>query len=209
VIDLRSVAAVLLDLDGTLVDSDAAVARAWRTWARSHGLDPEAILAVSAGHPAAATIRRVAPHLGDGDVEREGRIQLALQYEDLGDVTAGAGAGVLLEALERLRLPWAVVTSADRRLARARLRAAGITAPKLVTVEDVREGKPAPDGYLLAAERVGVEPARCLVVEDSTAGIEAGRRAGMPVASLRCVGGDLDLRDLGELAALLANATIG
>lgn len=206
-IDLRRVAALLLDLDGTLVDSDAAVSRAWRTWAGSNGLDATAILEVSPGRPAASTIRRVAPHLGDEDVEREARIQLSLQYEDLDDVVPAEGAAELTETLALLRWPWAVVTSGDRRLARSRLRAAGVAVPELVTIEDVREGKPAPEGYLIAAARIGVEPGRCLVVEDSAAGIEAGRRAGMPVAGLRGAGGDLPIGDLGKLARLLMETT--
>jgi HAD superfamily hydrolase (TIGR01509 family) len=202
-IDQRPVGALLLDLDGTLVDSDAAVARAWRRWAGWHGLEPVAILAGSAGRPATTVVKRAAPHLDDDDVKREGRALLALQYEDLEDVVAAEGSAALLETLEVLRLPWAVVTSADRRLARARLRTAGISASQLITVEDGREGKPAPEGYLLASARLGVEPGHCLVVEDSAAGIEAGRRAGMRVAGLRGAGGDLAVRDLRALARLL------
>jgi beta-phosphoglucomutase-like phosphatase (HAD superfamily) len=95
------------------------------------------------------------------------------------------------------------VTSADRRLARARLDAAGIAPPVLVTVEDVSRGKPDPEGFQLAARRLGVEPPACLVVEDSEPGIAAGRAAGMLVASLRGLPGDVVLRDLRELAELL------
>ncbi len=174
---IRAVAAVLLDMDGTLVDSDAAVARAWDIWARAHHIDHDAVMAISPGQPAAVTIGQVAPHLSTEDVDREARVQLGLQYQDLDDVVAAPGALELIETLAMLRIPWAVVTSADRRLARARLGAARIEPPQVITVEDVTEGKPAPDGYLLAAARLGVEPRRALVVEDSAAGIEAGRRA--------------------------------
>lgn len=96
-----------------------------------------------------------------------------------------------------------VVTGAGRGLADARLRAAGIDPPLLVTLEDVRRGKPDPDGFLLAAARLGTDPRRCLVVEDSAPGIEAGRRAGALVASLRGLPADLRLRDLSQLAGLL------
>jgi HAD superfamily hydrolase (TIGR01509 family) len=95
------------------------------------------------------------------------------------------------------------VTSADRALAAARLRAAGAEPPVLVTVEDVAVGKPDPEGYLLAARLVGVHPARCLVVEDSRPGIEAAHAAGMTVAALRNLPGDVALADLRQLAELL------
>jgi beta-phosphoglucomutase-like phosphatase (HAD superfamily) len=96
-----------------------------------------------------------------------------------------------------------VVTGAGTRLARTRLRAAGIDPPLLVSLDDVPAGKPAPDGFLLAAARLGVEPRRCLVVEDSVPGVEAGRRAGTLVAALRGLPADLGIADLGELAELL------
>ena len=107
------------------------------------------------------------------------------------------------ELLAALRLPWAVVTSADVRLAKARLGAAGIEAPLLVTVEDVRVGKPDPEGYLRAAELLGVAPEHCLVVEDAEVGVTAGRAAGAQVAALKGIEGDLPIPDLGALARLL------
>jgi sugar-phosphatase len=102
-----------------------------------------------------------------------------------------------------LQLPWAVVTSADVRLATARLAAAGIEPAVLVTVEDVQHGKPHPECYRVGAAGLGVPPQQCLVVEDAPAGIEAGRRAGARVAALRGLAADLPIRDLGELAGLL------
>lgn len=129
--------------------------------------------------------------------------QLALQYDDLADVVATAGAARLVRLLDEQALPWAVVTSADRRLARARLGAAGIDPPVLVTAEDVTAGKPDPEGYLAAARALGVPPAHCLVVEDSEPGLLAGRAAGARTAALKGLDGDLRLADLGELADLL------
>lgn len=116
------------------------------------------------------------------------------------------GAVELLATIGRLALPWAVVTSADLRLATARLGAAGIVAPLLVTVEDVAAGKPDPEGFLLAARRLGVEPARCLVVEDSEPGLAAGRAAGARVAALRGLSGDVVVEDLHRLAELFTRA---
>jgi beta-phosphoglucomutase-like phosphatase (HAD superfamily) len=196
-------AAVLLDMDGTLVDSDAAVERAWTGWAAEHGVDPDAVLAIAHGSPSEMTVRRMLPDLDDRAVARA-VARLDSSEDDVSDVVAAPGADALLAALERLALPWAVVTSADIRLARARLGAAGIPDPPLlVTLDDVRVGKPDPEGYLLAARRLGVDPARCLVVEDAEPGVAAGRAAGAVVAGLRGVSADVAVADLGELAAAL------
>jgi sugar-phosphatase len=204
--NVSSVGAVLLDMDGTLVESDAAVERAWRVWAAKYGVDPEAVLAIAHGSPAERTVRRLLPGLDDAAVAAAAGWQLELQYDDLSDVTASRGACELLETLARLGLPWAVVTSADARLAKARLAAAGIEVPVMVTVEDVSVGKPDPEGYLRAAALLDVPPARCLVVEDADVGLQAGRAAGAMTAALKGLDGDLRLDDLGQLAGLLAGA---
>jgi HAD superfamily hydrolase (TIGR01509 family) len=204
VVDLTHVRAVLLDMDGTLVESDAAVERAWRAWAREYGLAEDDSLALAHGRPAESTARHLLPALDDDAVLMAAQRQLDLQYDDLSDVSATLGANELLAVVADRQLPWAVVTSADVRLARARLGAAGIAPPVLVTVEDVTAGKPDPEGYLLAARRLGVVPRQCLVVEDSEPGIEAGRAAGMTVAALRGFPADISLRNLGELARMLA-----
>lgn len=198
--DLTDVAAVLFDMDGTLVDSDAAVERAWTTWAQEYGVDVDP--GTLHGRPADATVRSLRPDLDDAAVDAAAARQLDLQYDDLADVVPTPGA---LELLAVLDLPWAVVTSADLRLARARLGAAGITAPVLVTVDDISRGKPDPEGYLLAARRLGVEPVRCIVVEDAPAGVAAGRAAGARVAALKGVEGDLPINDLAELATIIAD----
>jgi HAD superfamily hydrolase (TIGR01509 family) len=191
--------ALLLDMDGTLVDSDAAVERAWLTWAAEHGLAIADLLPRLHGSPADSTIRALLPHLDDDALDRAAQHQLDLQYDDLADVHAMPGAPELLATLDRLHVPWAVVTSADRRLAKARLGAAGIDPPLLVTIEDSARGKPFPDPYLVAARRLGVDPARCLVVEDSQPGIDAGHAAGARVAALRGLTAELSITSLAEL----------
>jgi sugar-phosphatase len=203
---LAETQAVLADMDGTLVDSDAAVERAWAAWAVEYGIDPEAALADIHGRPAVLTVRRLCPDLDDEGVAAAAARQLALQYDDLSDVAATPGAAEFVSVLDRHRLPWAVVTSADRRLAHARLAAAGLTTPLLVTVEDVQVGKPDPEGYRLAAEELQADPKRCLVVEDSEPGVRAGQAAGCTVAALRGLSADLQIADLGELARLLDQA---
>lgn len=200
---LRDIVAVLLDMDGTLVDSDAAVERAWTTWAREYRVEPGAALAIAHGNPAHVTAGRLLPELDPAGAARAGARQLALQYDDLADVVAAPGARLLLEVLDRLSLPWAVVTGADRRLARARLGAAGIAPTILITIEDVPAGKPDPAGYREAARRLGVDADRCLVVEDSEPGLAAGRAAGAVTAALRGLAGDVRIHDLGQLAHLI------
>ena len=201
---MRHFAAVLLDMDGTLVDSDAAVERAWITWAAEHGVPAAELLPLMHGNPAPTTIRAVRPDLDGAALAAAAARQLELQYTDLDDVVPTPGAARLLVVLKELDLPWAVVTSADQRLAQARLGAAGIAPPLLVTVEQTPRGKPHPDPYVTAAARLEVEPGACLVVEDSQPGIDAGRAAGCTVAALRGLAADIRLGDLGDLAELLA-----
>ncbi len=200
---LATIAAVLLDMDGTLVDSDAAVERAWAAWAREHGVDAVTALADVHNGPAERTVRKLLPQADAEAVVTAAQRQLALQYDDLSDVVAAPGAARLLETLNRWAVPWAVVTSADTTLARARLGAAGIDPPVLVTADDVANGKPDPEGYLLAARLLGVVPSQCLVVEDSVPGLAAGRAAGSVTATLRGLRGDVPLGDLTQLADLL------
>lgn len=198
--------AILLDMDGTLVDSDAAVERAWQAWAREYGVHLAGTPAFLHGSPALRSVQRLRPDLDDEAAVAAAGRQLALQYDDLSDVRATPGTSELLAELTRRQLPWAVVTSADVRLARARLGAAGVRAPLLVTAEDVRAGKPDPESYLLAARQLGVDPGRCLVVEDSVAGVTAGQAAGATVAGLKGVPADLPIGSLGELADLIRAA---
>ena len=207
--ELSQVRAVLLDMDGTLVDSDAAVERAWRTWAREYHVDRgPAVPLIAHGMPALGNVRRLRPDLSGDEAAAAARRQLALQYDDVSDVTAAPGARELLGELDRLGLPWAVVTSADPTLARVRLAAARIRPALLVTSEDVRAGKPDPEGYLLAARELGADPGRCLVVEDAEAGVRAGRAAGATVAALKGVPADIPIADLYQLSTLLREACV-
>jgi len=170
--------ALLFDFDGVLVDSTAAVTRAWMQWGRDHGLQ----LTADGIHGVRAveSIRQVAPHL---DAEHEARRVEQAEIDLVDHVRAIPGAAPLVDALPDDR--WAIVTSGTRRLAVSRLDAIGLPHPSVfITAEDVRQGKPAPDPYLLAAERLDVAVTDCVVVEDSPAGVLAGRRAGMPVIAV-------------------------
>jgi sugar-phosphatase len=206
--DLSRVQAVLLDMDGTLVDSDAVVERSWRTWAAEYRVDPSRGPLVVHGLPALGNIRRLRPDLSDDEAAAAARHQLELEYVDVADVTAVPGAHELLAELDRLDLPWAVVTSADVPLAQIRLAAARISPALLVTIDDVRHGKPDPEGYLLAARKLGADPRRCLVVEDAEAGVAAGRAAGAVVAALKGVPADIAITGLPQLTSLLREGRV-
>jgi sugar-phosphatase len=169
--------ALLFDLDGVLIDSSACIVRNWRVWAEPHGIDVAEIMKVAHGVRSVETIRQVAPHL---DAEAEAARLTALEAADTNGVVAMPGAHALLSALPADA--WTIVTSGGVDLAKARLRAVGLPIPAtMVTADDVAQGKPAPEPYLLGAKRLGVTPDRCLVVEDAPAGIQAGRAAGIRV----------------------------
>jgi sugar-phosphatase len=189
-------------MDGTLVNSDAAVVRAWMTWAGEHRVDGAEAVTLSHGSPSEPTVRKLLPLLDETGIAAAVSRQMDLQYDDLSDVVAAPGAVELIDVLNAKGVPWAVVTSADQRLARARLGAAGIVAPVLVTVDDIAAGKPDPEGYLRAAGLLGVPPANCLVVEDADVGLIAGRAAGAHTAALRGLDGDLRIDSLTDLIKL-------
>jgi mannitol-1-/sugar-/sorbitol-6-phosphatase len=164
-------------MDGTLVDSSAAVRRIWHEFAARFGLDGDHIATSSHGVRMIETIRRHAPHADATAVERE---LAAIELVDLAGTVALPGATELLAALHDS--PVALVTSASRPLAVARMAAAGLPLPAVVvSAEDVPVGKPDPAPYLLAAERLGVDPADCVVFEDADAGIRSGLAAGARV----------------------------
>ncbi|HZW03111.1 MAG TPA: HAD-IA family hydrolase [Anaerolineaceae bacterium] len=172
--------AILFDMDGVLVDSWESIRRHWRTWAERHQLDMEAVMDQVHGKAGIDIIRAIAPHL---DAEAETRFLADLEAADTGGVRRIPGADRLLAGLPADR--WAVVTSARENVARSRLRAAGLPEPAvLVTASEIERGKPDPQGYWIAAGRLGFAPAACLVVEDSPAGVEAARRAGIRVIAV-------------------------
>jgi sugar-phosphatase len=165
--------AVLFDCDGVLVDSDDTVVRSWSRWARRYDLDPDEVTALVPGRRSVDTVHMlIAPDLRAEAV----RVIDTYELEDAAEVRSVAGASALVKSLPPTC--WAVVTSGTSVLARARLRAAGISPPRVVvTADDVSRGKPDPEGYLAAARLLEVPPEASVVVEDSSSGVDAARRA--------------------------------
>ncbi|WP_123302622.1 HAD-IA family hydrolase [Bogoriella caseilytica] len=172
--------AILFDIDGTLVDSTDAVDRCWAELARRHDLDVEEVLKYCHGRRAADTLEQFLP-----PDERDKALQeiTELELSDLEGVRALPATTELLPRLSGSR--WAAVTSGTRALMSARMSAAGLPVPEiLVTAENVERGKPDPQGYLQAAAALGVDPARCVVIEDAPAGVAAGKAAGAQVIAV-------------------------
>ncbi|MFD5421919.1 HAD-IA family hydrolase [Streptomyces sp. NPDC127069] len=175
--------ALLLDMDGTLVDSDAVVERCWREWALSHGLDPQEALKVVHGRQGYATMAILLPERPMELNHAENAEMLARETADTDGVVPVAGAPEFMAAIARL--PHALVTSADAALAGVRMTAAALPMPGVrITAESVGASKPDPEGFLKGAAELGVDPADCVVFEDSGAGIAAGLAAGMRVIGI-------------------------
>jgi sugar-phosphatase len=165
--------AVIFDLDGTLIDSTPAVVRAWATWAREYGFAPIDLNRYH-GTPSASTVRALMPEdLHEAGMRRITELELA----DLDDIIVLPGATEALASLVGAKS--AIATSCTVPLAKARITAAQLEPPTvLVTADDVVNGKPHPEPFLQAAQRLGADPGRCLVVEDAPKGLDAAQAAG-------------------------------
>jgi len=175
----RSFDAVLFDLDGTLIDSTPAVTRIWARWGRQYGLVPGSWDFLH-GVPARQQLARLVPA---AEIDAQFALLERLETADLDGVVVLPGAVEALAALPPGRA--AVVTSGTAPLVEARFGHTRLPRPSVVvTASDVAVGKPDPAPFLLAARRLGVDPARCLVVEDAPAGLTAGRAAGCATLAL-------------------------
>ncbi|MFF1835020.1 HAD-IA family hydrolase [Streptomyces sp. NPDC058231] len=194
--------ALLLDMDGTLVNSDAVVERCWRRWALRQGLDPDAALKVVHGRQGYATMAVLLPDRPMEQNYAENRVLLAEETADTDGVVPIVGAPAFMDAIAAL--PHALVTSADEALARARMTASNLRMPEVrVTAECVGASKPDPEGFLKGAAELGFAPEDCVVFEDSEAGIAAGRAAGMRVVGVgpraAALGPDAHVEDLTQV----------
>jgi sugar-phosphatase len=176
--DGRSFAAILFDMDGTLLSSIEAAERVWTRWAAQFGIDAKTFLHEIHGRRAVDSVRSL--NIPGIDPEAEAAAITRAEIEDVEGVRAIPGAREFVATLPEDR--WAIVTSAPRALAVRRLEAAELTPPRVfITAEDIPKGKPDPSCYQLAASRLGWRAEDCLVFEDAPAGIRAGEAAGAAV----------------------------
>ena len=171
-----SCSALIFDLDGVLIDSNALYEQHWEVWAKRNGVSFSDIVAVHHGRPVSSTIRQVAPHL---DAHEQ-----ALAYRaGLDETQSFDGVRIFGGVLDLLDcIPpdaWAIATSAPAGFARRLIDQLGLPLPRVfITGDDVTLGKPHPMPYLRAAQGLGVCADHCVVVEDAPAGVSAARAAG-------------------------------
>ena len=195
---------VLLDMDGVLVDSTPAVARVWRKWAEERGLDSEKVIDTAHGRRSIETIRIFAP---DVDADRENVRVEQMEIDDKEGVTALPGAADFLRSLPAGS--YAIVTSATRALAQARLEYAGLPVPRhMVSADDVQQGKPSPEPFLKGASLLGLKSRDCMVFEDAPSGIQAAHAAGMKVIALTTTYGAEELREADAIVPSLSGINV-
>jgi sugar-phosphatase len=193
--------AILFDLDGVLVDSQAVVVRTWQEWAVEKDLDAGRILEVAHGRRPAEVVRLFAPHL---DADAEARELERMETNDLEGVLEIEGARELLSSLPADG--WTVVTSGTRALASGRMEHVGLPLPeRFVSADDVENGKPHPEAYLKGAEILGVSPEACVVVEDAPSGVSSARSAGMRVIAVATTYREDDLHEADAVVASLTD----
>ncbi len=210
-------AAVLLDMDGLMVDSERIHMECWQQAARERGLEVDDAFWLSLAGLHEDDINELV-HEKFGKAQAEWMIErctaLFEQQVDAG-LPHKAGVVPLLELLVASQVTRAVVTSSKTERAWRKLETAGLRGyfDVVVSGSDIDEPKPAPDIYCLAARQLGVEPARCVVLEDSNPGVRAALAAGMhPIQVPDLLQPDEALRSRGyrivgsltEAAALLA-----
>ena len=177
---------VIFDMDGVLVASGPPHCQSWRLLARRHGIDlSDEEFLKTFGMPSRDIVRTIwGAHVTDGDVRRIDEEKEAVYRELIsGRVPLSDGAAGALTTLAEAGYVLAVGTSGPPENVELVLRETGL-GPRFAAVVngfDVEHGKPAPDIFLKAAERAGLRPADCVVIEDAPVGIQAGRAAGMKV----------------------------
>lgn len=199
----------LFDLDGTLVDSLPVVERSWCHWADTHGIDHQEVLNFIHGKQAITSLRHFLPSRSEEEVQAEFKYLEQIEATDVEGIAALPGALELLQHLDEMQIPWAIVTSGSIPVAHARHKAAGLPTPEVfVTAERVKRGKPEPDAFLLGAELLGIPPADCVVVEDAAAGVLAGLNAGSHVIAVNVPAGSPRLDEVDFVLTSLASLAV-
>ncbi len=182
------VAAVVFDLDGVLVDSEPVWEEVRRRYVADHGGQwrPDTqrrLMGMSTGEWARYLSNELGVRRAAEQVATEVVAQMAARYA--AHVPLVPGADAVVRELSR-HWPMGLASSSPPRLIRAALDATGLAATFAVTLstEEVPHGKPAPDVYLAVAERLGVDPAGCVAVEDSSNGVRSAAAAGMRVVAV-------------------------
>jgi mannitol-1-/sugar-/sorbitol-6-/2-deoxyglucose-6-phosphatase len=179
--------ALILDMDGLLVDSEPLWFQVERAFCRARGFDwTEELAATCVGRGLAATLSAMGERFGfPVEQDRDGAAVVDAFIASVAALALKRGALELLDAAGG-RLPAALASSSPRRLIEAVLDRFALRSrfAAVVSGDDVTHLKPAPDIFLRAAAELGVPPARCAVLEDSLAGATAGRRAGMIVVAV-------------------------
>ncbi len=186
------------------MDSRRAVELSWERWAAQRGVHNEFLLKLAHGRRTSESLPEIAPHL---DVATEVALLEQIESEETRGLLPIDGAIELLHTLKPDQ--WAIVTSGSPKVALARMRFCAIPTPGVfITALDVQSGKPAPDGYLAAAKRLGVRPAECVVVEDTRAGIASGKSGGMNVIAVEGTEQPEGLAQADVVAARLADIQV-
>lgn len=168
---------ILFDMDGVLISSIGSVERCWRRWAKMYGVPNAESFNVTHGVRAIETVKMLRP---DIDPAEGVRVIEEMELEDTADLKVLPGVKALLASLPPER--WLIVTSATRKLLLGRLKVAGLPVPeRLISGDDVVNGKPDPEPYRRGAELLGLRPEECVVVEDAPSGVGAGVAAGCRV----------------------------
>ncbi|KIW06826.1 uncharacterized protein PV09_02506 [Verruconis gallopava] len=199
--EVHSFEGLLFDMDGTIIDSTAAIVKHWEEIGREIGVDPAVILATSHGRRSIDVLREYDSSKANMEYVSQMEGQIPVKYGQ--DAVEIPGSRALLDDLQKAGAKWTIVTSGTRPLVTGWLDIMKLAHPEnLVTAEDVKNGKPDPEGYLLGYRRLGLPvegkpTANTVVFEDAPAGVRAGKAAGFKVVGLATTHAVQQLRDAG------------